>query len=786
VDISDNYLRTQGLDYRFQYTNPNSDNNPPTLTAFSMGSLVYAVSGQIGVPIKLAVADDRSGVNQGDAVIEFTSPTGASIQQRIYLSEGAWEDTFWLPASSPEGEYLLNTIRILDNAGNLNMNYGSVLKQAGFATTVSIKNNPNQDTSPPTLKGLSIDTTVSEAGNPELLIRIRADDLQSGLKYALIRMRDTATGAIYDKYLATSSATDVALAPANSIVLGSDATRGKYQVDFIVLIDQANNEVRLSGKDLASAGFQQEVTFPPAMPVATLTESFLNVTEGNSGVKQLVFTVALSSSATVATTVNYSVKAGTASEGSDYRSGNGTIHFAVGEKTKTFSINILGDLEFEADEVFFVSLSGAIGATLGKQGAASTTVEIKNDDLPTSTYNLVSDAAIVREGDSVRLTFATSNVPAGTSFAYRLSGISSADIYGAPLSGILTTNDKGIATLVLGITSDVRTEGNEELVVTVSMENRTVAVSAPITILDTSINDIIPPPPPVVLVALDEQSRITGNRASLSGTAEPDALISVFDGAHLIGTTRSDTQGAWKFQTTPIADGRYRYAVTATDAAGNESVRTETLQFTVVSSLNVQGTSGADKLYRQEGGQHIDGGEGVDTLIVQGDLAQFRLVKSDTRLTLNDYRGSDVLIGVERIQFNDKTIALDLDGVAGQAYRIYSAAFDRAPDLPGLGYWIKAMDAGTNLRSVAQGFIDSQEFRVAYAGTTSNTALVTKFYQNVLGRAPDSGGISFWVGLLDRKVIDVAEALVAFSESSENKDVVIELIGNGIEYVPYG
>ena len=48
----------------------------------------------------------------------------------------------------------------------------------------------------------------------------------------------------------------------------------------------------------------------------------------------------------------------------------------------------------------------------------------------------------------------------------------------------------------------------------------------------------------------------------------------------------------------------------------------------------------------------------------------------------------------ERLTFSDANIALDIDGNAGQAHRIYKAAFDRAPDLGGLGFWINTLDNG--------------------------------------------------------------------------------------------
>lgn len=53
---------------------------------------------------------------------------------------------------------------------------------------------------------------------------------------------------------------------------------------------------------------------------------------------------------------------------------------------------------------------------------------------------------------------------------------------------------------------------------------------------------------------------------------------------------------------------------------------------------------------------------------------------------------TDTISGADRIEFLDGTYAFDVDGNAGQAYRLYQAAFDRTPDTSGLSHWIKAMD----------------------------------------------------------------------------------------------
>jgi hypothetical protein len=97
-------------------------------------------------------------------------------------------------------------------------------------------------------------------------------------------------------------------------------------------------------------------------------------------------------------------------------------------------------------------------------------------------------------------------------------------------------------------------------------------------------------------------------------------------------------------------------------------------------------------------------------------------------------QGSDTLVNIERLVFTDGTLAFDTDGIAGQAYRIYKAAFNRTPDNDGLKFWIGELDKGMSLLQAASGFVGSAEFNSAYGGATNNLGIVQKFYQNVLGR----------------------------------------------------
>ena len=145
-----------------------------------------------------------------------------------------------------------------------------------------------------------------------------------------------------------------------------------------------------------------------------------------------------------------------------------------------------------------------------------------------------------------------------------------------------------------------------------------------------------------------------------------------------------------------------------------------------------------------------------------------------------------MLANVERLHFANADVALDIGGHAGQAYRLYQAAFDRAPDLTGLGFWINSRDAGESMESIANYFLTSEEGKALYGAAPSNAQALGHFYENTLHREPDAGGFAFWLDILDRNALSQAEVLAEFSESAENQAQVIGAIENGMNYTPYG
>ncbi|NRR32300.1 DUF4214 domain-containing protein [Oxalobacteraceae bacterium] len=198
----------------------------------------------------------------------------------------------------------------------------------------------------------------------------------------------------------------------------------------------------------------------------------------------------------------------------------------------------------------------------------------------------------------------------------------------------------------------------------------------------------------------------------------------------------------------------------------------------------VSGTAGNDRLI-SNGNGFINAAAGIDTMVYDKPMASYAREDMDGYWHIKTVASTavDMLFGVERLQFSDGAVALDIDGHAGQAYRLYKATFDRAPDLPGLGFWINHMDHGMTIEEVAGHFMNSDEFGRTY-GSLSNEAFITQLYRNALHREPEAAGLAFHVNNLEHGMSRAIE-LVGFSESDENQAQVIGQISHGISYVPF-
>ncbi|MCU6188461.1 BapA prefix-like domain-containing protein [Enterobacter bugandensis] len=94
--------------------------------------------------------------------------------------------------------------------------------------------------------------------------------------------------------------------------------------------------------------------------------------------------------------------------------------------------------------------------------------------------------------------------------------------------------------------------------------------------------DTLAPAAPVISSVIDDVGSVIGpvtgtnptndTRPALSGTAEANATVRIYDGITLVGTVTADGNGNWTLpETTTLTQGTHNFTATATDAAGNTS-----------------------------------------------------------------------------------------------------------------------------------------------------------------------------------------------------------------------
>ncbi len=125
--------------------------------------------------------------------------------------------------------------------------------------------------------------------------------------------------------------------------------------------------------------FDIEFTPDNEPPVSNPKISIANasISEGDSGVKEMTFTLSLDKTSSSVVSVDFATANGSAKAPDDYESKSGTLEFAAGEKSKNLKITVKGDEEAEGNEEFFINLSNPVNATLAN---AKATGEIIDDD----------------------------------------------------------------------------------------------------------------------------------------------------------------------------------------------------------------------------------------------------------------------------------------------------------------------------------------------------------------------------------------------------------------------
>jgi M6 family metalloprotease-like protein len=345
------------------------------------------------------------GNDDGTASTPFVSINDVTITEG---NSGTTNATFTVTLSAPSGQTVVVSAIAYNGTARSPADYTSVGARLTFApreTTrtflVPIKGDlldePNETfyvilSSPANAviaRGRGVGTINDGDAAPSILIdNLNIGEGNSGQRIAAVRLKLSApSGQAVRISYATANGTAtggndyVAVAPtAITFNVGSLYAYARVLINGD-LLPEANETffVNLSSPVNATIADNRGIgTILNDDAAPSLTINDVSITEGNSGIKNLVFTVTLSKASGQTVTANYASANGTAVSTSDYTAKSGALSFAPGTAlTRTISIPIVGDTSVEGNETLYVILSGAVNASIGRGRGAGT---INNDD----------------------------------------------------------------------------------------------------------------------------------------------------------------------------------------------------------------------------------------------------------------------------------------------------------------------------------------------------------------------------------------------------------------------
>ena len=155
-----------------------------------------------------------------------------------------------------------------------------------------------------------------------------------------------------------------------------------------------------------------------------------------------------------------------------------------------------------------------------------------------------------------RITNATILTLTGTAVAN-----STVNVYdGATLLGTATANASGAWSFTTGTLSNA----THSFTATDTVSGGTSPASATFAV---TVDTAAPVAPTIATDAI-----VNTNEVMLTGTAEANSTVKVYDGTTLLGSATANGSGAWSYTTSPLSNGPHAFTATATDAAGNTSL----------------------------------------------------------------------------------------------------------------------------------------------------------------------------------------------------------------------
>ncbi len=248
---------------------------------------------------------------------------------------------------------------------------------AGAGYTVGVPNSATGTILNDDLPNLTInDVTVNEGNagitNFTFTVSLSAPAGPGGVSFNIATANATATAGV--DYVAQSLTGQTIPAGSSTytftVLVNGDLLNEPTET-FFVNVTGVTNAIVVDGQGVG--------TITNDDPLPSLSIDDVAVVEGNAGTVNAVFTVTLNAASGQTVTVNYATADGTAVQPADYTNTSGTLTFTPGQITRTITVPVVGETVPEANETFFVNLSGATNATIADNQGVGT---ITNDDVP--------------------------------------------------------------------------------------------------------------------------------------------------------------------------------------------------------------------------------------------------------------------------------------------------------------------------------------------------------------------------------------------------------------------
>ena len=790
---------------------PNGD-----LVGGNNGTNDYLNTSYLGSTLTLQIAAD--GTTEGDETLKVVFSDGQlGVSASVLIKDTSKSSTYSLVAANSsinEGSTATFTLLTPNIAAGTSINY----TLSGISAA---------DLSSGSMSGA---TTVASNGQAIINVLIANDNLTEGTETLTVtaggasastQINDTSKAASPTYSVSTNWTQTTEGTPIVATLSTTNVAAGTtlyYQLSGSGITTADFGGLSLSGSSVINSLGQASLTIPLSADVTTegdetfsiqyFTDSGRSITAGSAAYVTILDTSkgavtptyavsANNSSVNEGSNADFTITTSNVSAGSSISyslSGVSSSDITGGSLTGFATVNSIGNANVSIPIAADTLTEGTETLTISLQGkTASILINDTSKAAAVPTYNLVAPGSTVNEGSVATFNLTTTSVSPGTSVSYTISGLSTSDVTGG-LSGIATVDTNGFATIFVPLAADFLTEGSETLTVTAQGKSASVVVN------DTSKTTLIPS------YALSASTNLATEGSNTvftltttnvaGGTSIPYTISGVssadITGGALSGTAIVSSNGNATI-TIPIAsdlttEGTESLTVTAQGISSSVLISDTSITPVVVAPIsNVTSIPYGDGkyFYGSSGSDKVTGTSFVDVVKQTSTFSSNQLNKlSDGSWQIQNKitpSNSDNLVNVERVEFSDMSVALDVSGPAGQVAKILGSVFGPSyvsnTEFAGIGF--AYLDGGMS-------YLDLCGLAAGAAGLSTPDLLVTTLLRNTTGTEPTALSKSSYLQSISNGS-SYASVVQQIADSSANAQSIklTDLANTGLAFKPY-